>query len=113
MLKSAAILAVRRELLYGSYPALGKADARNEGGDAPLSPPYDPPSGDVNFIFYIQKVKIRQVDIKSALLKISYIRFNFYTSFLMQKTVQITTHKCEHSRYQHKYHHPTRFKTIV
>ena len=27
------------------YPALGGADARNAGGDAPLSPPYDPPSG--------------------------------------------------------------------
>ena len=26
------------------YPALGGADARNEGGDAPLSPPCDPPS---------------------------------------------------------------------
>ena len=27
------------------YPALGRADARNAGGDAPLSPPCDPPSG--------------------------------------------------------------------
>ncbi len=26
-------------------PALGRADARNEGEDAPLSPPCDPPSG--------------------------------------------------------------------
>ncbi len=27
------------------YPALGGADARNEGGGAKLSPPSDPPSG--------------------------------------------------------------------
>ncbi len=27
------------------YPALGGADARNEGGDAPLSPPCEPPLG--------------------------------------------------------------------
>jgi hypothetical protein len=34
-----------REFLSGLYPARGLADARNEGGDAPLSPPCDPPSG--------------------------------------------------------------------
>ena len=37
------------------YPALGGADARNEGEDAPLSPPSDPPSGREFFtkiIFY-------------------------------------------------------------
>ncbi len=27
------------------YPALGRADARNEGEGAKLSPPSDPPSG--------------------------------------------------------------------
>ncbi len=31
-----------RKLLPGLYPALGGADARNQGGDAPLSPPLIP-----------------------------------------------------------------------
>ena len=59
-----------REFLSGLYPALGRADARNEEGDAPLSPPCDPPSGKVfstkiifnkgRFIFIIQTVKIHR-----------------------------------------------------
>ncbi len=39
------------------YPALGKADARNEGGGAKLSPPCDPPSGrefSTKFFFIIR-----------------------------------------------------------
>ncbi len=40
-----AILAEYSENCSCLYPALGRADARNEGGGAKLSPPCDPPSG--------------------------------------------------------------------